>query len=156
MREGLLLQGNSDWSSEPRPQNKTCLKAGHGQATTQAGWEVRNLLCPEKAPWRAGQGLMGNHRVLERQRGEGQKAYLKRHLSKGLAEGSEISEGQGPRGLHSGSGRCLSASLDVAPNAALACNRAPTPEQVSHIPSQALSPSSGLGCQSAKRFHFPC
>lgn len=155
MREGHLLQGNSDWSSEPRPQNKTCLKAGHGQATAPAGWEVRDLLWPEEAPWRTRQGLMGNHRMLERQAGEGQKAYLKRHLSKGLAEGSEISEGQGPGGLHSVSGRCLSASLDVAPNAALAWSRAPAPGQVSHIPSQTLTPSSGLGCQSAKPFHFP-
>lgn len=40
--------------------------------------------------------------MLERQGGEGGKAYLKRDLSKGLAEGSETPEGQGLGGPHSG------------------------------------------------------
>lgn len=61
--------------------------------------------------------------MLERQGGEGGKAYLKRDLSKGLAEGSEIPEGQGLVGHTVVSGRCPSASLDMVPDAALAWNR---------------------------------
>lgn len=96
----------------------------------------------------------GQEPELERERGEGGKAYLRRELSKGLAEGSGIPEGrregQGLGGAHSGqrqaapchpSGHGLSTCLSL--------------EQGSRIPSQAISSPSGLGCQSPQPFHFP-